>query len=301
MITAGLLLTTFKVHSRREAAAQGSLITGGKGPLPLSAEAEATNGKPHVIDWSAERSGGKRVAVNVTEQRALLEDIGARLETGRGFTVATLNLDHLVKLDRDPAFRDAYLTQSHVTADGNPIVWLSRLAGRQVELVTGSDLVLPAARLAAAHGVPVALFGATPPVLEKAARALEAAVPGLAVAARIAPPMGFDPQGPAADAAIAELATSGAGLCFLALGAPKQEIFAARAAAQLPAMGFLSIGAGLDFLAGTQTRAPRWVRRLAAEWLWRLAKDPRRLARRYADCLAVLPRHAGQALKARRD
>lgn len=253
-----------------------------------------------LIDWSAREPAADRIAVTATSQRALLDDLGARMAQGEGYAVATLNLDHLVKLDRDPAFRAAYLAHTHVTADGNPILWLSRLAGRPINLVTGSDLVLPVARLAAERDVPVVLFGATEPVLAAAGEALTKAVPGLRIAARIAPPMGFDPAGPAADAAIAELGASGAGLCLLALGAPKQEIFAARAAEALPAMGFLSIGAGLDFLAGTQTRAPVWVRRIAAEWLWRLAGNPRRLARRYADCFAVLPRHASAALRTRR-
>ncbi|WP_299359660.1 WecB/TagA/CpsF family glycosyltransferase [uncultured Paracoccus sp.] len=238
--------------------------------------------------------------VNVTERTGLLHDLGARMDEGTGFAIATLNLDHLVKLERDLPFRAAYAAHSHVTADGNPIVWLSRLAGRRVELVTGSDLVLPAARLAAARQIPVALVGGTPQVLEAAARSLMDAVPGLTIAAKIAPPMRFDPEGLGADAVIKELAASGAGLSFLALGAPRQEIFAARAFAQLPGMGFLSVGAGLDFLAGTQTRAPGWVRSLAAEWLWRLLLDPRRLARRYADCLAILPRHAARALRTRK-
>ena len=65
-------------------------------------------------------------------------------------------------------------------------------------------------------------------------------------------------------------------------------------------MGFLSVGAGLDFVAGTQARAPALVRALAAEWLWRLVTDPRRLARRYASCLAILPGLAHEALSARR-
>ena len=100
--------------------------------------------------------------------------------------------------------------------------------------------------------------------------------------------------------AIARIGASGAGLCLLALGAPKQEIFAAHAAARLPRTGFMSIGAGLDFLAGTQTRAPAWMRRLAAEWLWRLAGSPRRMAGRYARCFAILPGEAARALRARR-
>jgi N-acetylglucosaminyldiphosphoundecaprenol N-acetyl-beta-D-mannosaminyltransferase len=148
--------------------------------------------------------------------------------------------------------------------------------------------------------VPVALFGSTDAALAAAGAALVARHPDLRIAARIAPPMGFDPQGAAAEAAIAELGASGAGLCFLALGAPKQELFAARAQAALPGMGFLSIGAGLDFLAGSQTRAPKIVRKLALEWLWRLTGNPRRLSARYASCFAVLPRAMTAARQARR-
>ena len=112
-----------------------------------------------VIDWSARGGMTNRVAVNVPSRAELLDDLETRLAQGRGFTVATLNLDHLVKLERDAAFRDAYLAQSHVTADGNPVVWLSGLAGRRIELVTGSDLVLPVVQAAARRGVPVALLG----------------------------------------------------------------------------------------------------------------------------------------------
>jgi N-acetylglucosaminyldiphosphoundecaprenol N-acetyl-beta-D-mannosaminyltransferase len=111
--------------------------------------------------------------------------------------------------------------------------------------------------------------------------------------------MGFDPAGPAADAAIDAIGQSGARLVFLALGAPKQEIFAARAFGRLPGAGFVSIGAGLDFISGAQRRAPKLVRLLAAEWLWRMALSPRRLAGRYAACLAALPPLTTRALAAR--
>jgi N-acetylglucosaminyldiphosphoundecaprenol N-acetyl-beta-D-mannosaminyltransferase len=100
---------------------------------------------------------------------------------------------------------------------------------------------------------------------------------------------GFDPFGMEADACIEALRRSGARVCFLALGAPKQEIFAARAQAALPEVGFLSIGAGLDFLAGSQTRAPLWMRRWALEWLWRAVGDPKRLAMRYVRCAMLMP------------
>lgn len=255
---------------------------------------------PLMIDWSARQEPGTALQVNVTAMPALLTDLERHFREGRGFTLATLNLDHLVKLPRDPRFAAAYRAHSHVTADGNPVVWLSRLAGRQVTLIPGSDLVGPVTRLAAQTDTPVALFGATDAALAAAAVALMRDAPGLRIVARIAPPMGFDPTGPAADQAIEAIGASGARLCLLALGAPKQEIFAAHAAASLPQTGFMSIGAGLDFLAGTQTRAPVWVRKMAAEWLWRLASSPRRLTGRYARCFAILPGQAVRALRARR-
>lgn len=239
------------------------------------------------------------LSVTVASQSALLADLDARFAAGQGFAVATLNLDHVVKLGREPAFRAAYLRHSHVTADGNPVVWLSRLARQPVTLVPGSDLILPLAQLAARNGVGLALFGASRATLEAAAQALKAAVPGLSVVFSQAPPMGFDPAGPAADAALAAIGASGARLCLLALGAPKQEILAARGLDRLPGVGFVSIGAGLDFIAGTRTRAPRWVRAVAAEWLWRLAQEPGRLAGRYLGCGLILPRLLGAALRAR--
>jgi N-acetylglucosaminyldiphosphoundecaprenol N-acetyl-beta-D-mannosaminyltransferase len=239
------------------------------------------------------------ITVSAPDRAALLADLEVRLASGRGFSLATLNLDHLVKIGRDPAFRGAYAAQTHVTADGNPVVWLCRLAGQRVSLIPGSELVEPIAAMAARRDFPVAMIGSTEASLEGAAAALETRCPGLRVVARIAPAMGFDPEGPEAAACIDTLAASGARLCFLALGAPRQEIFAARAQRALPGVGFLSIGAGLDFLSGHQTRAPRWVRRLALEWLWRLAGNPGRMMRRYGECFLILPAAARTALQAR--
>lgn len=248
--------------------------------------------------WSDSDDGGVRVTV--PDQAVLLADLETRFQAGEGFSVATLNLDHVVKLTRDAAFRGAYAAQTHVTADGNPIVWLSRLAGQDLSLVPGSELIDPLVAVAARNKVPVALFGATETTLQAAAEALKARHEGLEVVLCRAPAMGFDPEGSAAEDDIAAIRASGAGLCFLALGAPKQEVFAARAQAALPNVGFVSIGAGLDFIAGTQQRAPALVQALAAEWLWRLAGNPRRLAARYGACLLALPGLTMRALRARR-
>lgn len=254
-----------------------------------------------MMNWapSAEQhtGAGQPLCVNVASKEELLTDLQRLMRDQTGFTVATLNLDHVVKLRRHPAFRAAYQRHSHVTADGNPIVWLSRLAGQNLHLAPGSELIEPLVARAADLGVRVAFLGATRTSLDEAARVLEAHYSGLQVVARIAPEMGFEPDSASAQSYIDALAQSGAGLCFLALGAPKQELFAIRIADNLPHMGVLSIGAGLDFISGTQTRAPRLARALAAEWLWRMFTNPTRLARRYGACLAILPGLTLRALR----
>lgn len=243
--------------------------------------------------------GSSVVRVNMPDHPSLLAEITRRLRSGQGFALATINLDHLVKLRQDGSFRDAYAAQDLVVADGNPIVWLSRLAGRRVGLVTGSDLVIPLARLAREENVGVALVGTTDAALAAAADEIERRAPGCRIVARIAPPMGFDPDSDAARELLSQVQDSGARLCFLALGAPKQERLAARGRSVAPGIGFASIGAGLDFLAGNQKRAPRWVRRIAMEWAWRMLSAPTRLVPRYARCAAILPSEAVAAWRQR--
>lgn len=249
--------------------------------------------------WTAESHFVPPITVTALSQEELLADLRRRMQRGEGFALATLNLDHAVKLRTNAFYRAAYAAHSHVSADGRPVVWLSRLAGQRVDLITGSDLIDPLMALAAAQACAVAFVGSTASTLVAAADTLSLRYPKLKVAAQIAPPMDFEPEGPAADALIEELGASEARLCLLALGSPKQEIFAARAVEKLPHMGFASIGAGLDFIAGTQRRAPRLLRALALEWLWRLANDPRRLSARYAACFRILPGLVVRAMRER--
>lgn len=239
--------------------------------------------------------GTTSIRVNVPTWAAMKQDVRAKLRDKQGFALATINLDHLVKLQASSKFREAYAAQDMIVADGNPIVWMSRLARRPVELIPGSEAILPLAQIAAQENVGIALIGSTDESLNASANYLEREVPGLKVVCKIAPPFGFDPDGETASSIFNQITASDAGLCFIALGAPKQEIFAAAGRKNAPNVGFVSIGAGLDFFAGTQKRAPTWVRRLAVEWLWRAALNPRRLGMRYVKCLAILP---GQTLRA---
>lgn len=196
--------------------------------------------------------------------------------------VVTPNVDHLCRLTRDTAFRDAYGGASLVLADGAPILWFSRLLGRPLrEKLSGSDLVPRLSAYAAAKGYRVFFFGAGPGVAEEAAARLTARYPGLPVVGAVSPPMGFYDDPVEAQAMAESVRRAEADICFVALGAPHQELWMSRyhQAAGVPVM--IGIGAGLDFVAGRVRRAPRWVQRAGLEWLWRLCREPRRLWRRY--------------------
>ncbi len=245
------------------------------------------------------RFSDSEVVVNIADKAALLSAVEARLAAKQGFALATINLDHLVKLRNSAAFRHDYAAQDLVVADGNPIVWLSYLAHRPVSLVPGSDLVEPLARVAAKTNASVAMVGSTQDALDAAAQHLMQSNPGLNIVLCHAPAMGFDPTGPQAAQIFETLARLGVGLCFVALGAPKQEAFAALGRKLAPSVGFASVGAGLDFIAGSQTRAPGWVRQIAMEWAWRALTSPNRLIPRYAACVAILPQQVFAALRLR--
>lgn len=249
-----------------------------------------------MIDWAyVRRRRGDASAVEAPihlttpTPSALVAELREHFRSGRGFALATLNLDHVVRLRRSASFRRTYRAHTHVVADGKPIVWLSRFSGHPVNLVAGSDMTLPLMRLAAEEDATIAFIGGTEASLEAAKAVAERHAPSLQVAYMRAPSFGFDPVGLEADEIIAELVASGAKLCLVALGAERQETFAIHARAAAPSIGFASIGAGLDFVAGTQRRAPKIFRKMSIEWVWRLASNPRRMARRYAMCILILP------------
>ena len=199
----------------------------------------------------------------------------------RGYVV-TPNVDHLVQYRDSEAFRAACDAAALRLADGMPIVWASRLLGRPLRArVTGSDLLPMLCQVAAAHGHTVFLLGGGAGVAERASLRLRARFPGLRIAGVYAPPDHFERDPEATEAAVRAVNAARPSLLFAALGTPKQELWVHRNWSRLDAVVAVCCGAALDFAAGVQVRAPRWMQRAGLEWLWRLAHDPGRLWRRY--------------------
>ena len=230
------------------------------------------------------------VTINILSLPDAVSSIVSAAQQGDTFSVCTLNLDHVVQLQQRSDFRAAYRRARFVTADGFPIVVLSRLLGTRVTRTTGADLVEPVCREAQKKRLPIFMLGSNNRTLSIAAKRLSERYNGLEIAGYYAPGANFDPYSREADFAVNSIRASGAKLCFVALGAPRQELFAARCLDELNGTGLLCIGAALDFIAGTQTRAPSLPQKIGLEWAWRMLREPRRLGPRYARCLAVVPR-----------
>jgi N-acetylglucosaminyldiphosphoundecaprenol N-acetyl-beta-D-mannosaminyltransferase len=230
--------------------------------------------------------GSKRVRVGSLEVDALnrseaLDAIVRLVRDGRGGTVYTPNVDHIVQAEHDEAFRAVYDRATLSLVDGTPVLWAARLLGTPLpEKLSGSDMFEPLLERAVQEQMRVVLLGGGPGVAELAAKNLREQMPGLQVVDTLAPRLGLS----ATDeelACVERLARAKADLIFVCLGAPKQEFFSDRNLRALAPAVLVCFGAAVDFAAGTVPRAPAWVSRAGLEWVFRLGREPRRLAARY--------------------
>jgi exopolysaccharide biosynthesis WecB/TagA/CpsF family protein len=227
--------------------------------------------------------------INIASRPAAIQELAHASAAGQGYMLVCMNLDHLAKLRTDIAFREVYHhPAARIMADGAPVAALARLQNPAIQRSPGPDLMVPLCDEAARRDLPIAVFGTRSDVLARVCTKLKADCNGLSIAFSDAPRFGFDPSSAEADAAADAIAASGAKIVLLGLGSPKQEMFALRAIERHPHLGFICIGAALDFLVGEQQRAPQAMRDLGLEWAWRLAGNPRRLAHRYWLCALLL-------------
>jgi exopolysaccharide biosynthesis WecB/TagA/CpsF family protein len=193
--------------------------------------------------------------------------------------LVTPNADHLVRLARDPArYGPLYRDAAWRLLDSRVVARLARGFGLAAPpVVTGSDLTARLFAEVIARDERIAVLGGTAATIA----ALRARY-GLTALVHHDPPMGFDADPAALEAAVRFVAEAGARFSFLCVGSPRQEIVARAVLARGSARGVaLCVGASLRFLSGEERRAPAPVQKAGLEWAWRLAQDPKRLAKRY--------------------
>ena len=216
----------------------------------------------------------------------------------RGFAQhMAINVAKLVSMRNDDHLRASIERCELVTADGQPVVWASRLLGDPVPCrVAGIDLMEHLLALAARKGYRPYILGATAEVLDSAISRMRRELPSLRLA-------GYH-DGYYADEEETELAASIAAahpdILFVAMSSPRKEYFLARHGRAIGAPFVMGVGGAIDVYAGVVQRAPVFIQRLGLEWLFRLMQEPRRLAKRYATTNALFVLMLSRELVSRR-
>jgi N-acetylglucosaminyldiphosphoundecaprenol N-acetyl-beta-D-mannosaminyltransferase len=198
------------------------------------------------------------------------------IETCEFHQHVVLNASKVVAMDSDPELRAIVGRCAVVNADGQSVVWASRLFGSGVpERVTGIDLMERLLERAAERQWPVFFLGARPEVLTAFESVVRSRFPGIVVAGRADGYFDSDTK------MALSVAGTPARILFVAMPSPRKERFLSEQATNLGGLFAMGVGGSFDVWAGVARRAPGWMQRTGLEWAYRLLQEPGRLWHRY--------------------
>ncbi|WP_066633888.1 WecB/TagA/CpsF family glycosyltransferase [Desulfolucanica intricata] len=228
-------------------------------------------------------------SIDGIDMQETVKRVAGFVKSGKPHLIITLNPEYLFRAQFQPRLMEVVNRADLVTPDGVGIVWACEVAKHPVpERVTGIDLMLSLVERAAREGWRVFLLGSAPGVAAEAAQKLIEKHPGLQVAGThhgyFAPEE--EPE------VLEKIKGARPDLLFVALGAPRQELWIEANRQTLGVPVAMGVGGSFDVIAGRVPRAPLWLQRLKLEWLGRLIKEPRRWRR-----MLVLPKFAWMVIK----
>jgi N-acetylglucosaminyldiphosphoundecaprenol N-acetyl-beta-D-mannosaminyltransferase len=193
--------------------------------------------------------------------------------------LCTVNPEFIMLAQKDLAFKQILDHSALNLPDGIGVVWAAKRLGQPLrERVAGSDLVGLIADRAQTTGWRIFLLGAAEGVAEQAEIKLRARYPRTRIVGAYAGSPRLEDEAEIA----AQIRSSEADVLLVAYGAPQQDKWIARNIEQTGVAVAIGIGGSLDFIVGTQKRAPQAVQRLGLEWLYRLVREPWRWRRQLA-------------------
>lgn len=212
------------------------------------------------------------------------DQIGLMLDWGKQHlskVVCVANVHMLVEAYRDTVLASVLEEQADlVTPDGMPLVWMLQLQGiSKQDRVAGVDILLALCQQAPRENISVFFLGSEDSIMQRMRQRLERDFPELTIAGM--EPLPFRPLTSTEEEEIAQkVNASGAGLVFVSLGCPKQELWMSRQKGKIQAV-MIGLGGAFPVYAGIHKRAPKIVRQLGFEWAYRLIQEPNRLWKRY--------------------
>ncbi len=206
------------------------------------------------------------------------------LEKLQSGVVFTPNVDHLMKLQKDPDFFQAYSICNYKLCDSQIIIHASKFLGTPIkEKISGSDFFPAFYNYHKSNEkIKIFLLGARQGVASKAQININKKIGRDIVVATYSPPFGFEKDEEECQNIVNMINNSGATVLAIGVGAPKQEKWIYKYKEKLPFIKiFMAIGATIDFEAGNVKRSPKWMSEVGLEWLFRMSCEPKRLWKRY--------------------
>lgn len=220
--------------------------------------------------------------VNNISMQETVQAVEKLIGEKRSAYIVAVNVDVLIKIEKDPVLKEIAEKADLTLADGKPLIWISRMQGLPIrEKISGSDLVPELCRMAAEKGYTVFILGGKDGVAERAKQRLEQEYPAIRISGVYAPPLGFETDPRELEAVNTRISQAAPDLLIVCLGCPKQEKFIWENRERYHSAVSVCAGATVDFLAGDVRRAPQWMSRHGLEWLYRFLQEPKRLFRRY--------------------
>jgi N-acetylglucosaminyldiphosphoundecaprenol N-acetyl-beta-D-mannosaminyltransferase len=256
---------------------------------PDTAESTANGASVWPDDLTREVYGVLGFPLDVVDMATVLQRIRNADHNGASLLISTTNLDFLVISLKDSEFRNSLLLSDLCTADGMPIVWISRLLGVPIkERVAGSDIseALKSSRLSSRR-LKVFFFGGPQGVADAACRHINATSDSMTCVGSYYP--GYASIEELSDNSIIDIINSSkADLLAVCLGIPKGQVWLQRNRDRLRIPIQVHLGAAVKFEAGTVKRAPLLMQRSGLEWLWRITEEPALWSRYLKDGMVLL-------------
>ncbi len=221
------------------------------------------------------------IKINAVDYESATAKIMDCAERRKSMSVGALAVHGLTTGYINPDYARRLNTLDLITPDGQPVRWALNLihhAGLK-DRVYGPELTVRLLNKLGHAGFPLYLYGSTQQVLDRLVRNIKCKYPGTVIAG--AEPSLFRPLTEMESKELIErINSSGARICFVGLGCPRQEFFVSEFCHHVN-MPMLAVGAAFDFIAETSRQAPPWMQKRGLEWLFRLIQEPRRLWKRY--------------------
>jgi N-acetylglucosaminyldiphosphoundecaprenol N-acetyl-beta-D-mannosaminyltransferase len=204
----------------------------------------------------------------------------SRLRRGIGTHVVTMNAELVIQASHDPELANLIHTVDLVTPDGSGLIMALRLHGIEQPRCAGIDLGEDLLRLAAQpeYNYPVFFYGGKPAVVKQAAQKWQIELPQLNI---VGIEDGYIKKEQEAKL-LEQIQTTQPKIILVALGMPRQEIWIREHFHLCPQSIWVGVGGSFDVWSGVKKRAPKFIRNLNLEWMYRIAQEPSRWRRSLA-------------------